>query len=281
MNELHFIDTHCHLDFPVFDQDRDEVLLEAKRRGVNAIVVPAVVQKEWPRVIDLCRVLDSARDSAPGNSISSSDNRVQLHPALGLHPCFMGEHASVDAAEDALIEQLKKSTVVAIGEIGLDYFSGTDAKSQIKQVELFEMQLRVAKTNNLPVLLHVRKAHDDVLKRLRQLRLPRGGIVHAYSGSEQQAAQYCELGFALGFGGSTTYDRAKKLHRIIRQLPQENFVLETDAPDMPPAFAQGQLNSPINIPNIAESVALARGVSVQDIANHSTRNACRILHIDA
>ena len=269
---MSLIDTHCHLDFPIFDLDREVVLQEAQRLGVCAIVVPAVVEKEWLRVINLCRAI--------GSSSNSANNLIQLHPALGLHPCFMSDHSNIGDAEAALLRHLKKNKVVAIGEIGLDFFSDIDVESRAKQLELFEMQLRVAKINDLPVLLHVRKAHDEVLKCLRQLGLSKGGIVHAFSGSEQQAAQYCELGFALGFGGSVTYERAKKLHRIIRQVPQENFVLETDAPDIPPVFAQGQRNSPVYLPRIAESVAQARGISALDVANQTTLNACRILNIE-
>lgn len=257
------IDTHCHLDFPVFDLDRQEILQRANGIGFEAIVIPAVVQKDWERVMELCH----------------TDNLVPLRCALGLHPCFVSQHASVQDAKAALTDKLNRldrgCSVVAVGEIGLDYFSSSDTKQ--RQLELFDMQLQVAKTSQLPVLLHVRKAHDDVLKRLRKLQLPKGGIVHAFSGSEQQAQQYCQLGFVLGIGGTATYDRAKKLARIIRQVPIESLVLETDAPDIPPSFTRGERNSPLNLPRIAEHVAAIRDVSVDELIRQTTINANRIL----
>lgn len=278
------IDTHCHLDFPVFDNDRTLILKQAQENGFESIVVPAVVQKDWPRVIDLCK----------------GDNSITLNFSLGLHPCFMNQHASVDEAEVALNEAIVRSItgvqegekesakesqtietnggrLVAVGEIGLDYFIDSPPDSRQKQLALFAMQLSVAKKHNLPVLLHVRKAHDEVLKCLRRKGLERGGIVHAFSGSEQQASQYCELGFVLGIGGSATYDRAKKLARIIRQASVESLVLETDAPDIPPAFARGERNTPLNIPRIAQAIAEIRGMDAAEFIQQTSFNAKRVL----
>jgi len=263
------IDTHCHLDFPVFDHDRALILKQAQENGFESIVVPAVVQKDWSRVIALCE----------------AENPIALNFALGLHPCFMDLHTSVDEAEAALNEAIAGSTtmgtiggrLVAIGEIGLDYFIDSPENNRQKQLALFSMQLTVAKKHNLPVLLHVRKAHDEVLKYLRRKRLPKGGIVHAFSGSEQQASQYCELGFVLGIGGSATYDRAKKLARIIRQASAESLVLETDAPDMPPAFARGERNTPLNLPRIARRVAEIRDMDVTELVQQTSVNAKRVL----
>ncbi|OUS05859.1 hypothetical protein A9Q81_03695 [Gammaproteobacteria bacterium 42_54_T18] len=274
------IDTHCHLDFPVFDHDRALILKQAQGYGFESIIVPAVVQKDWPRVIDLCE----------------RNNLITLNFALGLHPCFMNQHASVDEAEVALNEAIVRSMIgvknsekegdavetiggrlVAVGEIGLDYFIDSPEGNRQKQLALFSMQLSVAKKHNLPVLLHVRKAHDEVLKCLRRERLEKGGIVHAFSGSEQQASQYCELGFVLGIGGSATYDRAKKLARIIRQTSVESLVLETDAPDIPPAFARGERNTPLNLPRIAQAIAEIRGMDAAVFIQQTSINAKRVL----
>ena len=262
------IDTHCHLDFPVFDHDRTLILQQAQDNGFESIIVPAVVQKDWSRVIDLCE----------------GDHPIALNFALGLHPCFMDQHPSVDKAELALNELIVRNTVgtaaghlVAVGEIGLDYFIDSPEDNRKKQLALFTMQIAVAKKHNLPVLLHVRKAHDEVLKCLRRKRLPRGGIVHAFSGSEQQASQYCELGFVLGIGGSATYDRAKKLARVIRQVSVESLVLETDAPDIPPAFARGERNTPLNLPRIAQAIAEIRGMDAVEFIQQASINAKRVL----
>ena len=272
------IDTHCHLDFPIFDHDRTLILKQAQENGFERIVVPAVVQKDWSRVIELCK----------GN------NSIALDFALGLHPCFMEQHIGVDKAEQALVEAIAKNVkpisdsekmdassqgLVAVGEIGLDYFINCSEDDRERQETLFAMQLAVAKNNNLPVLLHVRKAHDEVLKHLRRKKLPKAGIVHAFSGSEQQANQYCELGFVLGIGGSATYDRAKKLTRIIRQVPMESLVLETDAPDIPPVFARGERNTPLNLPRIAKRVAEIRGVDVIELIQQTSANAKRVLSL--
>ena len=258
------IDTHCHLDFPVFDHDRSSLLQQAKESGFEGIIVPAVVQKDWPRVIGLCE----------------QRNLIALNFALGLHPCFVDQHVSVDEAEVALNEAVLRSVtggLVAVGEIGLDHFIDSSEDNRKNQHALLTMQLAVAKKHDLPVLLHVRKAHDEVLKCLRKVQLPKGGIVHAFSGSEQQANQYCELGFVLGIGGSATYDRAKKLARIIRQAPLESLVLETDAPDIPPVFARGERNTPLNLPRIARYVAELRGVDVASLVEQASVNAKRVL----
>jgi len=260
------IDTHCHLDFTVFDTDREELLESAACCGVSAIVVPGVLEKDWLGIEQLCK----------------QRSPVELYAAFGLHPCFVPQHGigvnKMASVTEVLTNQVMQcARTVAIGEIGLDYFSGLDDK--LDQLYLFEQQLGVAKKLDLPVLLHVRKAHDDVLKLLRRYRLTRGGIVHAYSGSEQQASQYIELGFLLGIGGAATYDRAKKLHRVIRGAPIENLVLETDAPDMPPSFARGMRNSPLNIPKIAQAVADVRGVSEAMLARQTTENANRLFRL--
>ena len=275
------IDTHCHLDFPIFDHDRTLILKQAQENGFESIIVPAVVQKDWPRVIALCK----------------RDNSIVLNFALGLHPCFMDQHMDVAEAGEALNEAIERHVtrvqrgseeggvvasngrLVAVGEIGLDYFIDSSEDNRKQQQALFSMQLSVAKKHNLPVLLHVRKAHDEVLKCLRRERLPRAGIVHAFSGSEQQANQYCELGFVLGIGGSATYDRAKKLARIIRQVSNESIVLETDAPDIPPAFSRGQRNTPLNLLRIAKRIAEIRGVDVAELVQHTSANAKRVLDL--
>ncbi|OUS31208.1 hypothetical protein A9Q99_04210 [Gammaproteobacteria bacterium 45_16_T64] len=256
------IDTHCHLDFPAFDIDRSETLSKLHQLNVTDVVVPGVLESDWPRVSTLC----------------GGVQRVSLHPAYGLHPCFMEHHKKPQDVAVSLGNYIEEKSPVAVGEIGLDYFSCSASKAE--QLMLFDTQLNIAKVLELPVLLHVRKAHDDVLHRLRKIKLSKGGVVHAFSGSEQQAQQYVALGFVLGMGGSVTYDRAKKLHRIIRELPLSSFVLETDAPDIPPAFiARGERNSPVNLPKIAQAIAEVKGVSLDELDQVTTVTAKRILSL--
>lgn len=247
---LELIDTHCHLDFPVFDSNRQQVVDNACGLGVSQIIVPGVTAKDWPRLLTTCK-------------------QYGQPAALGLHPCFIDQHRTDDLQQLEVL--LTSENVVAVGEIGLDFFvKGLD---QERQLQFFAEQLALAKRFDLPVILHVRKAHDQVLKQLRQLKLPRAGTVHAYSGSEQQAHQYVDLGFKLGIGGTLTYERAKKLRRLVCDLPLEAFVLETDAPDIPLSAHRDQPNQPCRVREVANVFAELRGVSLELLAQQTSENA--------
>lgn len=254
------IDTHCHLDFPVFDGVREQLVARARQAGVGGIVVPGVSAQHWPRLLRLC--------AAPSEG-------VPLYPALGLHPCFMAAHQQADLEQLQQLVHRHRDRLVAIGEIGLD-FQIEDADRQA-QIELLGAQLRIARAAQLPVLLHVRKAHDQVLKLLRQLRLPRGGIVHAFSGSEQQARQYAQLGFKLGFGGAISYARATRLRRLAGELPLAWLVLETDAPDMPLSAWRGEPNCPQRVAEVAQIIADLRRQPLARVAQTTTDTALRLL----
>lgn len=249
-------DTHCHLDFPVFDRDRDEVIQRCDALGIQYILIPGVTVDNWEAVIETASL------------------RENYYPALGLHPYYLHQHVFSDV--ERLVSAVQKYHPVAIGEIGLDYHVESLDKS--KQIALFEAQLDVAVSFDLPVVLHVRKAHDDVLKILRQKKV-RGGTVHAYSGSYQQALQYIDLGFKLGFGGSATFDRSKKLHRFLRDLPLNVIVLETDAPDMPPQSHQGERNSPYFLAEIAEAFSQLRDISIEILSEETTKTAREIFSV--
>ncbi|MBT8115374.1 MAG: TatD family hydrolase [Arenicella sp.] len=253
MSALQFIDTHCHLDFPEFDQDRQAVLQGAKNNAVRQIIIPAVTQATWSRSIELCQQQSSC------------------YLALGLHPVFIAQHQSTHL--EKITELVKRNQAVAIGEIGLDYYlKQLDRK---KQQSFFSQQLCIAKHIGLPAIIHCRKAHDDCIKMLRQ-HTPAGGIIHAFNGSLQQANKYIEMGFLLGFGGMLTYSRSSKLRKLAVQLPLESIVLETDAPDMTVAQHRGSRNSPEYIPYIAEALAEIRNESVAEIGATTTANAHRV-----
>lgn len=239
------IDSHCHIDVTEFAPDREAVIARARAAGVAALVVPGV------RLADLDHLLATCR-AHPG----------VLFPALGLHPVYLDDHAP--DAVDRLRELARRERPVAIGEIGLDFF--VEGLDPARQQALFEAQLRLAQELDLPVILHVRRAHDAVLATLRRVRLPRGGICHAFSGSPDQAVHYQRLGFLLGFGGAATHERATRLRATLRGLPLEAIALETDAPDMAPAFLErGARNSPEYLPRIARLLAELRGVSVDEL----------------
>ena len=249
-------DSHCHLDFPEFDPDRDPVIRRARAAGVVGFVVPGTTRARWERLLEITGAYHD------------------LHPALGLHPWFMGEHRPGDLEK---LRRLAEATrPVAIGEIGLDFqLKEYDAKSQL---ELFQAQLRIAAELDLPVILHVRKAHEPVLKALRQVKVP-GGVCHAFNGSLQQAERYMELGFRFGFGGMLTYPNAHRLHRLARELPLEHIVLETDAPSMAGVKHRGERNSPEYLPEVLEKLAEIRGESKESLAKATTANAMRMFGI--
>jgi TatD DNase family protein len=255
---VEIIDTHCHLDVAEFDPDRQSVLARARANGVAAIVVPGVLAPGWDHLWRFCA--------------GESD----LYPALGLHPVYLERHQEADLA--ALEKLLAERRPVAVGEIGLDYFvTGLDRQ---RQQALFEAQLEMAGAADLPVILHVRKAHDAVLATLRRIRVP-GGIAHAYNGSLQQARQYIDLGFKLGFGGMLTYERSRRLRLLARELPAEAIVLETDAPDLTVAQHRGMRNSPEYLPYCLAALAEARGENREDLARQTSANARAVLGLDS
>ena len=249
---MKLIDTHCHLDFSAFDEDRTQVLSNCREQGVEKIIVPAVAQSNWLSVLELC------------------EKDTGLFPALGLHPVFTEQHQDSDLLELEALLSSHRDQVVAVGEIGLDYY--IQEPDKVKQSALFEAQLQLARQADLPVILHVRKAHDQVLDFLKSISV-KGGTAHAFNGSLQQAKKYIELGFKLGFGGTMTYENANKIHSLVKQIPLENIVLETDAPDMVVASHKGQRNSPEYLPKILQALANIRGETVQQLAKQTTENA--------
>lgn len=250
------IDAHCHLDFPAFDTDRESVLARAKTAGVGHFVVPGTTRARWPDVLSL-------------------GQRADVSVCLGLHPCFMQVHGENDIA--ALETELNAvSDVVAIGECGID---GRGNGAQESQWLLFDAQLRIAKAHRLPVVIHCVHANDRVAKRLKQLSLPDGGLIHAFSGSPEQALRFLDLGFVVGLGGAVTYERAQRLRRAVSSLPASGFVLETDSPDMPLSGNQGQRNEPANVSRVRDTVAELRQESAATVAACSTTNARRLFGI--
>jgi len=250
------IDTHCHLDAAEFDVDRDHIALMARQQGIDRIVIPSVERANFDTVIALC-------------------NRHQnCAYALGIHPMYVDDAVSQDI--EILQNYIENFNPIAIGEIGLDYFVRNPKPEHIeKQVMFFTEQLKIAAHYDLPVLLHVRQAVDDVLKYLRRHPV-RGGIAHAFNGSLQQAEQFIALGFKLGFGGAMTYSRALKIRDLAVKIPLEVIVLETDAPDMAPAWiGPGVRNSPLELLKIAQVLADLRQLNVTQV--HAV-TGCNALH---
>jgi len=251
---MQLFDTHCHIDLDDFSMDRGQVLDDAREAGVTDILVPAVERANWSSLVELC-----AEDKG-------------LHAALGMHPVYLHRHRSQDI--QALADEVARVRPVAIGEIGLDW--QRRELDRTGQQGLLEAQLEVAESYDLPVVLHVRKAHDPMLNTLKRFRLP-GGFCHAFNGSPQQAARYIGLGFGLGFGGMLTFERSKHLRRLAVDLPLEALVLETDAPDMTVASHQYGRNSPAYLPEVLTHLAALRGMQEDEVADQTSANARSIL----
>ncbi|HLS55367.1 MAG TPA: TatD family hydrolase [Zeimonas sp.] len=252
------IDTHCHLDAGEYDADRDAVRERAFAAGVSALVVPAVEVGNFATV----------------RAIAAADTRIGY--ALGIHPLYVDRAGDEDIARlrEALASSIGDPALLAVGEIGLDFFEpGLD---RARQERFFRAQLELAREFGLPVLMHVRRSQDVILKHLRSVRPP-GGIAHAFNGSLQQAAQYLALGIALGFGGAMTYDRALQLRRLVRELPAEAHVLETDAPDIPPEWIHRRRNEPAELARIARVFAEVRGEALEAVEANTAANANRVL----
>ena len=248
------IDTHCHLDAAEFDADRDEVVARARAAGVGVMVIPGVERAGFAAVLAAC-------ERYPG-----------CIPALGIHPMYVDSAVAEDLT--LLREMVALHRPVAIGEIGLDFF--VPDYDRERQEFYFSEQLEIAREFGLPVLLHIRRAQDTVLKFLRLAKV-KGGIAHAFNGSRQQADEFIRLGFKLGFGGAMTYPRATNLRELAATLPLDSIVLETDAPDMPPEFVGKGRNSPEYLPRIAETLAELRGISLHQAVEATTANARAIL----
>ncbi|RUR27280.1 TatD family deoxyribonuclease [Vreelandella andesensis] len=255
------IDAHCHLDFAAFDDDRDAVIKNARAVGVEHFIVPSTTRSKWPCVLAL-------------------GARKDVSLCVGLHPYFVDEHSHQDLAalEQLLAEQKTQAGTrfVAVGECGID---GRFTETLDKQWVYFDAQLRLAKQFDLPVVVHCVTANDQVGKRLRELALPKGGLIHAFSGSYEQAAKFLDLGYTLGLGGTITYERAKRLRGVVSRLPDNGFVLETDSPDMPLSGYQGQRNEPSRVVRVASTVAKLRCQPLEQIASQSSANAIRLFQL--
>ncbi|MCX9156716.1 TatD family hydrolase [Niveibacterium sp. 24ML] len=244
------IDTHIHLDAEEYRTSLPDVLTRARQAGVAGFVLPAVEPANFSAVAAL-----------------ASEN-ADVAPAYGIHPLYVDRID--DGALLALRQQLAQGGAVAVGEIGLDYYVEGLDRERLQQVYL--AQLKLAREFELPVLLHLRRAQDDVLKHLRRIRV-RGGIAHAFNGSRQQADAFIALGFKLGFGGAMTYTGSSRIRALARELPLECIVLETDGPDIAPAWRPQGPSLPAELPRYAAELAELRGISVDTVALQTSRNA--------
>jgi TatD DNase family protein len=271
-----WIDTHCHLDAFEAGGDTRQVRSHATQQEVVHCVIPAVEAGNFATVRELA-------------------HRVSDSYCLGIHPLYVPHALETDLAllAQQLVEHQHDPRLVAVGEIGLDYFVPALTQSPLRELQehYYRAQLKLARQFGLPVVLHVRRSADRLLKHLREVAGPGGrwqGIAHAFNGSEVQAQEFIKLGLKLGFGGAVTFERAHQLRRLAQTLPLDALVLETDAPDIPPHWLyttaadraagvpQGR-NTPAELPRIAQAVAQLRDMPIRELEEATTLNACKAL----
>lgn len=263
---MQLFDSHCHFDFADFDDDRESVWRECNAQGIHSLMIPGVTPEQW----------------AKAQSITQQYKNIYC--GVGLHPYWIKAHeVEADNIEkymaylhQQLVENADRKNCLAIGECGLDAVIATPLPLQQK---ILDIHLQLAQERSLPLIIHCRKAHNELLQQLKHYQFACGGVIHGFSGSYEMAMQYWAMGFRLGIGGTITYERANKTRQAVKQLPLESIVLETDAPDMPPHGKQGERNSPVNIVAIAQILAELRGESVENIAAQTTRNAQQLFKI--
>lgn len=255
---MRLIDTHNHLDCPDFEQDRAAVLQRSRELGVERQVLLGVFRENWEDVWALV------------------EQEPDLYAALGLHPIYLARHRPehLTALREWLQRLAGHPKLCAVGEIGLDYYL-QDLDREGQQA-IFEEQLRIAIDFELPVLLHVRRAHAAMIATLKRYKPKRQGIIHAFAGSREEAREYLKLGFRLGLGGAPTWPQANRLRKVVPEIPLESIVLETDSPDMAPSMYPGVRNSPEHLPDICVALAELKGVSPEELASASTRNAMEL-----
>lgn len=259
----YLFDTHCHLDASEFDRDRAAVIEAAQAAGVQGVLIPAVQAGDFEKVRDLAHEFE------------------QGAYAVGIHPMFVrdAKDGDLQILRQFLLNHRDDPRLVAVGEIGLDFFVPeiSHGAARDKQIEFYRAQLELAQMAGLPVLLHVRRSQDELLKWLRR-RPMIGGIAHAFNGSFQQAEQFIELGFALGVGGAFTFTRAKQIRRLVTELPLSSLVLETDSPDMAPSWLdKGARNTPAEVNQISRSLAELRQEDWQTVLTETAMAAYRVI----
>ncbi|MES9968592.1 MAG: TatD family hydrolase [Candidatus Thiodiazotropha sp.] len=250
------IDAHSHFDDVSFEPDREQALQRAHAVGVFEQIIPAIKMAWWPRIKQLCQQNEG------------------LYPSYGLHPMFVSDHLEEHLA--ALREWCEREHPVAIGECGLDFF--IDDPKPERQHYFFEQQLQIAAEQGLPVIIHARRSVEEVINTLR--RFPGlTGMLHSFSGSEQQAQRLIEMGYYLSFGGPITYQRAKRLQGLIQSLPLNAILLETDSPDQPTSQHRGQRNEPAYLPEVLDTVARLRNQQPRQIAEQTAANTRALFKI--
>ena len=263
---MQLIDSHCHLDLSAFDNDRLEVLEQSAQAGIQRILLPGLSNQQFHKLRELRK--------------QYSGHEVRLDIALGLHPYFL--KAANDQGQQAMLQKFTDlahayhAEVVGFGEMGLD---GTLPYPMDFQEEVLRVQIELASYFNKPLIMHHRQSHNELIRLLKQVRFSQGGVIHAFSGSYQIARTYIDMGFALGVGGTISYERANKTISALEKIELEHMLLETDSPDMPLNGFQGMRNSPSQLPLVAAHLSELKQVSFEEIASITSENYSRLFSL--
>ncbi|MBJ8422729.1 TatD family hydrolase [Acinetobacter bereziniae] len=270
---LRLFDTHTHFDVPDFDQDREALAYQAKLAGVEHLVLIGFLQSRFQDLIQTQHALNQLK------------NAPRSHLAPGLHPFYIEQHDLTHI--NALEQILQTEQCIAVGEIGLDTFLKQHKQPEIfdKQKAFFSAQIELAQQFDLPILLHIRKSHADVLTMLKQHQFQNGGIAHAFSGGVEEAKALIKLGFKIGITGQITQPNAKKLHAVVQAVGAEHLVLETDCPDMTPLCCQTSTehrtrNTPVNLPYVLAGLAESLAIELGPLADILWNNALTCLRME-
>ena len=250
------IDSHCHLDFKVFNADREQVIERARKVGVSKIIIPGVMRKTWPDIKLCC------------------ENHAELYPCYGLHPYFIDQHNESDIQN--LRNYIESNPPIAIGECGLDFYLKN--LDQDKQLFYFEQQLDIALEFNLPVVIHARKSTEAVINAIAK-RPGLKGMIHSYSGSYEQAIKLISLNFYLSFGGPISYEKSSRLRNVVKSLPLDSLLVETDAPDQPTSNAPSRRNEPSFITEVIKHIARLHSTTEEEVARITSENAKKLFQL--
>jgi len=266
-------DSHCHLDFKEFSSNLPELIRACFEQNIHQIIIPSVSPNNWEKVLNLVTSPHTQPAIESNQKLeSTSEQQCNLFACLGIHPWYLNELDEKHLNALSNIIGINKNHIIAIGETGIDGTIARDHDNLAKQITFFDFQLNLAKQYKLPVIVHHRRSHEHIVPRLKQHKLEHGGIIHAFSGSYQQAKAYIDLGFKLGIGGTITYERAKKTINAIKRLPLDSLVLETDAPSMPLSGFQGEPNSPLRLIDVVECLAEIRAENKEVIIQTIEQN---------
>lgn len=265
---MKFTDSHCHLDFEVFQPAQSELLSQCVQAGIHQIIIPSISPQNWNDVL-----------TCHENVSQHLKRALTLYPALGIHPWYLNKLTPHDLDKLSTTVKQHRNKVVAIGETGIDITIAEKHNNLSQQTTFFDAQIALAQQHKLPLILHHRRSHQQVLKQLKQNNYHQGGILHAFSGSYQQAKQYIDIGFSLGIGGTITYERAQKTINTVKKLPLDSLVIETDAPAMPLSGMQGTHNTPLKLIDIFKCLCELRTEAPEIISDALETNISRFLSL--